>query len=56
MTPTAPSRLWRIPRGSLNQFGPLPPKKASTGLTAPEAVNRNRKIVVIAIELVTDGK
>jgi hypothetical protein len=55
-TPTPRSRLWSTPSGLLNQFGPLAPKNASTWLTAPEAVKRNSHTVVIAIELVTDGK
>jgi hypothetical protein len=32
------------------------PNHCRIEFTAPEAVNRNRKIDVIAIELVTDGK
>ena len=55
-TPTAPSTMWKTPRGSLNQFGPLIPNQPSTLLTAPVALNRNSHSTVIATELVTDGK
>ena len=44
------------PRGSANQFGPLIPNHASTALTAPDAVNRNRNTSEMATDDVTDGK
>src|SRR5690606_13897375 len=55
-TPTAPSSRCSTPRGSENQLGPSAPSQPSTWLTAPDEVKRKMKIVVIAIELVTDGK
>ena len=45
-----------MPSGRLNQFGPSVPKKPMIWFTAPDAVNRNSQTVVIAIELVTEGK
>src|SRR5690606_33905120 len=55
-TPRPPSSRCSTPRGSANQLGPLTPSQPSTWLTAPEEVNRKMKIVVMAIELVTEGK
>ena len=48
--------MWNTPRGSLSQFGPSAPSAASTRLTAPDAVNRNRNSEVMATMEVTDGK
>jgi hypothetical protein len=56
LTPNRPRRLWMIPFGSLNQFGPLTPNQESTLLTAPVVLNRNSHSTVMATELVTDGK
>ena len=55
-TPTAPRATCTIPRGSLNQFGPVMPIHESTSLTTPDVENRNSHSTVIATELVTDGK
>ena len=44
------------PRGSANQLGPLMPNQASTALTTPEALNRNRNTIEMATDEVTDGK
>ena len=56
LTPNAESRMWTMPRGSLNQFGPLTPNHLSIALMGPAALNRNSHSTVIATELVTDGK
>lgn len=51
-----PVRMWRTPRGSANQFGPVMVSLASRAFTAPDAENKNSQTVVMATELVTDGK
>ena len=51
-----PRMMWMRPRGSLNQLGPLRPNQARNALTAPVAENRNSHSVVMATELVTEGK
>ncbi len=56
VTPNTFKKLWMTPLGSESQFGPSTLRAASTAFTAPDEVNRKMKIVVIATELVTDGK
>ena len=48
--------VWSTPVGSANQLGPLTPNHSRIELTVPEAVKRKMKIVVMAIDEVTDGK
>ncbi|GMA19513.1 hypothetical protein GCM10025862_15340 [Arsenicicoccus piscis] len=54
--PNAPNARWNRPRGSENHAGPWIPNSPRKALTAPEFPKRNKKTVVMAIELVTDGK
>ncbi len=55
-SPTASPSRCSSPRGSANQVGPSMPKNPSMVFTAPVPVNRNRKMRLIATELVTEGK
>src|SRR4029079_19372107 len=52
----SPSARWTRPRGSWNQFGPLMPTHDRISLTTPVALKRNSQRIVIATELVIDGK
>src|SRR4051794_34228142 len=54
--PIAARPMWRMPFGSLNQFGPLMPTHESTSFTTPVVEKRKSQSTVIATELVTDGK
>ena len=48
--------MWIRPRASVNQLGPLMPNQPRIVLITPVLWNRNRNVMLIATELVIDGK
>ena len=55
-TPKAPRIVVITPSWSYSQLGPVIPKTLRTLLTTPVVENKKMKTVVMAIELVTEGK
>ncbi len=54
--PRLSSPMWIRPRASLNQRGPLMPNHPRIVLITPALWNRKRNVMLIATELVIDGK
>ncbi len=50
VTPNAPRAMWKMPRGSSNQFGPSMPTQLSTLFTGPVALNRKSHSTTMATE------
>src|SRR5688572_22844690 len=55
-TPRPSRAMWTRPRESLNHTGPSIPIHDSSVLMTPELWNRKRNVMLIATELVIDGK
>ncbi len=54
--PRLSSTMWITPRGSVNHVGPWMPNQPRTVLITPVLWNRNENVMLIATELVIDGK
>ncbi len=48
--------MWKMPRGSWNQFGPSIQTQLSTLFTGPVALNRKSHSTTMATDEVTEGK
>ena len=48
--------MWIRPRASVNQTGPWIPNQPRIVLITPVLWNRNRNVMLMATELVIDGK
>ena len=54
--PRLSSPMWITPRASVNHTGPWMPNQPRIVLITPVLWNRNRNVMLIATELVIDGK